>query len=114
MDLHLGDWFAAVDLKDAYFHISIYPAHRKYLRFSFQNEVCKFVTRPFGLSLAPRMFSRCTEVALLPLRHKGLRISAYSDDYLIRDHSQELAERDTEMLSSHFTNLGFRINYAKS
>lgn len=34
-----GIWFAAVNLKHAYFHISIYPAHRKYLRFSFQSGV---------------------------------------------------------------------------
>ncbi|XP_056307255.1 uncharacterized protein LOC130219008 [Danio aesculapii] len=106
-----GDWFASIDLKDAYFHISIYPAHRKYLRFSFQNEVFEFVTLPFGLSLAPRVFSRCMEAALSPLRHKGLRISAYLDDYLICARTRERAERDAETLSSH---LGFRINNAKS
>ncbi len=27
------------DLKDAYFHVSLYPSYSKYLRFSFQNEV---------------------------------------------------------------------------
>lgn len=27
--IHRGDWFTVVNLKDAYFHISIYPAHRK-------------------------------------------------------------------------------------
>lgn len=31
-----GVWFVSVDLKDAYFHISIYPPHRKFLRFAFQ------------------------------------------------------------------------------
>ncbi|KAI2662102.1 Gag-Pol polyprotein [Labeo rohita] len=109
-----GDWFATVDLKDAYFHISVYPAHRKYLRFSFQNEVYEFVTLPFGLSLAPRAFSRCIEAALSPLRRKGLRISAYLDDYPICAHSRECTERDIVMLTSHLMNLGFRINYAKS
>ncbi|XP_073725558.1 kinesin-like protein KIF6 isoform X3 [Misgurnus anguillicaudatus] len=108
------DWFTAIDLKDAYFHISIYPAHRKYLRFSFQSEVYEFVTLPFGLSLAPRVFTKCMETALSPLRRRGLRIYAYLDDYLICAHSRERAERDTEMLTSHLMNLGFRINYAKS
>ncbi len=28
------DWFAAIDLKDAYFHVSILPRHRPFLRLS--------------------------------------------------------------------------------
>ena len=32
-----GDWFVTIDLSDAYFHIAIHPAHRKFLRFAFQN-----------------------------------------------------------------------------
>lgn len=34
--LQKGDFMTSVDLKDAYFHIPIHPAHRKYLRFQFQ------------------------------------------------------------------------------
>src|SRR5512146_81550 len=30
------DWFAAIDLKDAYFHVSILPRHRQFLRFAFR------------------------------------------------------------------------------
>ncbi len=30
------DWFASVDLKDAYFHIQIAPHHRRFLRFAFE------------------------------------------------------------------------------
>ncbi|KAM7173925.1 uncharacterized protein RBU57_004199 [Macrochelys suwanniensis] len=28
-----GDWYAALDMKDAYFHIAVYPPHRRFLRF---------------------------------------------------------------------------------
>ncbi|XP_056316727.1 LOW QUALITY PROTEIN: uncharacterized protein LOC130231264 [Danio aesculapii] len=87
---------------------------RKYKFKMLTNEVFEFVTLPFGLSLAPRVFSRCMEAALSPLRHKGLRISAYLDDYLICARTRERAERDAETLSSHLTRLGFRINNAKS
>ncbi len=31
------DWFAAIDLKDAYFHVSILPRHRPFLRFAFSS-----------------------------------------------------------------------------
>ncbi len=30
------DWFVAIDLKDAYFHVSILPRHRPFLRFAFE------------------------------------------------------------------------------
>ncbi len=30
------DWFAAIDLKDTYFHVSILPRHRPFLRFAFE------------------------------------------------------------------------------
>lgn len=41
---------------------------------------------------------------LSPLRLKGLRISAYLDDYLICTQSRERMEQDTEMLMSYLTN----------
>lgn len=49
------DWLTSVNLKDAYFHIGIYPA----LRFTYQDTAYEFLTVPFGLSLAPRLFSKC-------------------------------------------------------
>ncbi len=32
------DWFAAIDLKDTYFHVSILPRHRPFLRFAFEGQ----------------------------------------------------------------------------
>ncbi len=32
------DWFAAIDLKDAYFHVSILLRHRPFLRFAFEGQ----------------------------------------------------------------------------
>lgn len=83
--------------------------HRKYLRFSFQSKVYKFVTRPFSSERIQQVHA-----VLSPLRHKGLRISAYLDDYLICTQSREHMEQYTEMLMSYLTNLGLIINYAKS
>lgn len=54
-----GDWFTTVDLTDAYFHIPIAKHHRKFLRFSFKNGSYQFRVLPFGLALAPCVFTRC-------------------------------------------------------
>ncbi len=62
-----GDWFTNIVLKDAYFHIPIVPHHRKFLRFCFKNQAYQFKVLPFGLSLAPCVFTRCMTAALCPL-----------------------------------------------
>lgn len=46
---YLEDRMVKVDLKDAYFTISIQRLQRKYLRFMFQEKVDKFNCLPFDL-----------------------------------------------------------------
>ncbi|XP_073769002.1 uncharacterized protein [Danio rerio] len=90
------DWFAAIDLKDAYFHVSILSRHRQFLRFAFKGRAWQYKVLPFGLSLSPRVFTKLTEGALAPLRLAGIRILNYLDVWLILAHSQEqlTAHRD--------------------
>ncbi|XP_047205469.1 uncharacterized protein LOC124857922 [Girardinichthys multiradiatus] len=109
-----GDWFVSIDLKDAYFHIPIYPPHRKYLRFAFQGEIYEYLVLPFGLSLSPRVFVKCTEAAITPLRERGMRLATYIDDWLIAAQSLEELRTHAEMLTLHLTALGFTINWEKS
>ncbi len=40
------DWFAAIDLKDAYFHVSILPRHRPFLRFAFEGWAWQYRVLP--------------------------------------------------------------------
>src|SRR4029434_2079206 len=77
-----NDWFMTIDLKDAYFHIPIHHRHRKYLRFAFGGIAYQFNALPFGLSLTPRVFTKCVEAAIAPLRLRGLRVYNYLDDWL--------------------------------
>ncbi|XP_065137013.2 uncharacterized protein [Paramisgurnus dabryanus] len=109
-----NDWFVTIDLSDTYFHIDIYPSHRKFLRFAYRGTAYEFQTIPFGLSLAPRVFTKCVEAALFPLRDRGIRILSYIDDYLICSSSREQAIKDAETVLNHLSDLGFRINMIKS
>ncbi len=56
-----GEWFASVDLKDAYFHIQIAPHHRRFLRFAFEGTANQYSVLPFGLALAQHTFSKCID-----------------------------------------------------
>ncbi len=90
------------------------PHHRRFLRFAFEGVAYQYTVLPFGLSLAPRTFTKCMDAALSPLRQMGIRILNYRDDWLI------LAQSEAELLShrtlilSHLERLGLRVNFAKS
>ncbi|MGL5565736.1 MAG: reverse transcriptase domain-containing protein, partial [Plesiomonas sp.] len=77
------DYFIAMDLKDAYFHILIAPHHRRFLCFAFGGVAYQFRVLPFGLALAPRMFTMCMNAVLAPLKLSGMRVLNYLDDWLI-------------------------------
>ncbi len=87
------DWFVTIDLKDAYFHVSILPSHRKFLRFAFSGKAYQYRVLPFGLALSPRTFTKCVDAALAPLRLQGIHILNYIDDWLIVAHSEQMAVR---------------------
>ncbi len=101
------DWFAAIDLKDAYFHVSILPRHRPFLRFAFEGRAYQYKVLPFGLSLSPRVFTKVAEAALVPLRERGVRILNYLDDWLILAQSREQLRAHKDLVLRHLSQLAF-------
>lgn len=107
-------FMATIDLKDAYYSISIHEAHRKYLRFHFNDSLWEFSSLPFGLSVAPFVFTKIMKPIVTYLRKQNITCVVYLDDCLIM--------ADTEYQCSHYINvalnlfqrLGFTINYNKS
>ncbi len=108
------DWFVTIDLKDAYFHISILPSNRKFLRFAFRGKAYQYRVLPFGLTLSPRTFTKCVDAALAPLRLQGIRILNYIDDWLILAHSEQMAVRHRDVVLAQMKELGLRLNAKKS
>ncbi len=108
------DWFAAIDLKDAYFHVLIHPRHRPFLRFAFEGRAWQYRVLPFGLSLSPRVFTKVVEGALTPLREVGVRILNYLDDWLILAQSTEQLGDHRDLVLRHLSQLGLRVNWEKS
>ncbi len=107
------DWFAAIDLKDAYFHVSILPRHRPFLRFAFEGQAYQYKVLPFGLSLSPRVFTKVVEAALVPLREQGVRILNYLDDWLILAQSRRQLSAHRDLVLKHLSLLGLRGQLGK-
>ena len=51
-------YMASIDLKDAYYSVSVDTNHRKHLRFIWRNQLFQFTCPPNGLSSAPRIFTK--------------------------------------------------------
>ncbi len=110
----LEDWFMSLDLKDAYFHIQVALHHRRFLRFAFEGVAYQYKVLPFGLSLAPRTFTRCMNEAFSPLRQIGIRILNYLDEWLNLAQLQAVLTSHKTLLLSHLGCQGLRVNLAKS
>ncbi len=108
------DWFAAIDLKDAYFHVSILPRHRPFLQFAFEGRAWQFRVLPFRLSLSPCVFTKVVEGALTPLREVGVRILNYVDDWLILAQFIEQLGDYRDLVLRHLSQFGLRVNWEKS
>ncbi|XP_067302267.1 uncharacterized protein [Pseudorasbora parva] len=109
-----NDWFTSVDLRDAFLHISIYPPHRKFLRFAYQGICYELTVLPFGQKLSPRTFCLRVEAGFTSLRMSGLRILTYICDWLIIADSWEKVLQDTSRVLAHTRSLDFRVNVNKS
>ena len=109
-----GRWLASIDLKDAYFHIPVFPAHRRFLRFAFLGCHFQFRAMPFGLTSAPRIFTKVMAEVAQHLHAQGIHCYPYIDDLLIvgpdRNSTAHAVERTLELLIS----LGWVINRKKS
>ncbi len=69
------------------------PPSQTILEIRLEGVAYQYTVLPFGLSLAPRTFTKCMDAALSPLRQMGIRILNYLDDWLI------LAQSEVELLS---------------
>ncbi len=114
LQIRSEDWFVTIDLKDTYFHVSIIPCHRKFLRFAFGGKAYQYRVLPFGLALSPCTFTKVVDAVLAPLRLQGIRILNYIDDWLILAQSEMEAERHRDVVLAQMKQLGLRLNAKKS
>ena len=109
-----GMWATTVDLQDAYLHIPIDPDDRRFLAFHYRGVDYQFRTLPFGLSTAPRVFTRMTRPILAFLRRRGIKLYAYLDDWLVVAESERLVGDHTREVLSLLQDLGWVVNVPKS
>ena len=63
-----------LDLKDAYLQIPICQEHQHLLQFQWNARVYQFQCLPFGLTSAPRVFTKVLKPVVGTLRQMGVRL----------------------------------------
>ena len=109
-----NDWMVKIDLKEAYYSVPIHPHSQDLLRIWWNGSPYKFTCLPFGLSSAPRTFTKLLKPVVAFLRQRGVRLVIYIDDILIMADTKEKAAAHLILTLDVLEYLGFLINYDKS
>jgi hypothetical protein len=103
-----------IDLQDAYFLVAVTLEHRKFLRFFWKDVLYEYSCLPFGLSSAPRVFTKLLKPVVAYLRELGIRLVIYLDDLLILNDSISGLLHDLRIVINLLESLGFIVNFEKS
>ena len=109
-----GDFLASLELKDAYFQIPIHPSSWKLFRLTSEGTVYQFRALCFGLSTAPKVFTKVFAAVSAWAHSHGIRLLRYLDDWLILSSSEREAKQSVQSLLSICRTLGIVINEKKS
>lgn len=104
----------SLDLKDAYFLISIHSTSRKYLRFQWNGNLYEFNVLPFGLNTAPYVFTKTLKPVAKLLRTMGYLSTFYLDDLFLVGQSYADCLQNLNDTKRLLQSLGFIINLEKS
>ena len=111
--LRNGQWAVQMDIKSAYCHVPMHRRHRCFLRFRYKGKVYQFKTLPFGLSTAPKTFTRCTRPILLYCRKLGITLFLYLDDALVLGDTYDQAKTNGRIVAKLLLDLGFVLSLEK-
>jgi len=76
-------WMGVVDLTVAYHGIHIHSSHHKYFKFRHRDQLYSFTCVPFGLCIAPWLYTTLNKPVISFLRRKGVVLVSYLDDNLL-------------------------------
>ena len=111
--LKKGYYMAKLDLTEAYWSIPVSVRSQPYLRFRWKNRVFQFLVLPFGLSSAPRIFTKMMKPIIAALREQGLLLIIFLDDILLIGENFSIVKENIRITIGPLTSLGLLVNLSK-
>jgi len=109
-----GCFMSCIDLKDAYHLIPLAIYHQKYFKFRWAGTLYQYTCIPFGLNVAPRLYTKILKPVLGYLRKKGHLSAYFLDDTLLIGRTLSECNENVGATVTLFKSLGLRLNYKKS
>ena len=109
-----GCFMASVDLRPAYYSVSVEKEDRKYLKFCWNGQLFQYTCFPNGLSNCPRYFTKLMKPVYACLRSKGHLSTAYIDDPFLQAQSFEECLQNVKDTVFLLQSLGFVVHAEKS
>ena len=107
-------YMCSLDLTNAYLTILISLMFSWFLKFEWKGQLYKFIAMPFGLTEAPRKFTKLLKPPLSVIRHAGFTISAYLDNFFQCEKTREYCRKAICFVYNLLVSLGFLPNDKKS
>ena len=109
-----GCYMASIDLKDAYYSVTVAKEHQKYLKFVFNGTLYQYTCLPNGLSSAPRIFTKLLKPVYACLHTLGHLNLGYIDDSYLQGDSAKECSSNIKATALLFNHLGFHLHPTKS
>ncbi|KAA6400282.1 MAG: putative Transposon Ty3-G Gag-Pol polyprotein [Streblomastix strix] len=108
-------YLTSIDIKSAFNHITVHPSLKPYLGFQVEDRSFVYIDMPFGLRLAPIVFTKTFQMAQAAIK-KGLSstILQYSDDILIINQNPLESSKETQLVKNQLQKFGWIIDNKKS
>ena len=108
-------YMGSIDIKDAYYSVSVCEEDQKYLKFIFDGQLFQFTCLPNGLCSGPRKFTKLLKGPLASLREIGhVMISAHIDDIFNLGMTYQECQQNIADTINLLDSLGFIIHPDKS
>ena len=103
-----------VDLSDAYLTLLVSPLFWKFLKFCWHGELYMYIVLLFGLTSAPKIFTKVLKALVSYLHHQGHTVTFYLDDGWQCGDTYETSLRVCEATYNLSVSCGFIPNNSKS
>ena len=113
--LHSNFFACSIDLTNAFWHIGVHEAYRRYLAFNFDGVNYWWTAMPFGLRTAPYLFCKLMGTVVKHISTTyDILIYYYMDDLIVVAPTLEIAKVQIQTVIDEISKAGLTISYEKS